>query len=224
MPEALSDFWARYGSLLLQGTLDTLTAVSIATVFAYVLGTLLAVILKITAPGSLKPLPIVNAVLGWVINMGRSIPFVILMILLIKLSRLIMGTSLGVRGAIIPLTIGAAPFVARLVVSSFEELPPGRIEAALAFGASTWQIVFKVLLRESLPSLLRGAAITLITLIGYSAIMGAFGNGGLGDIAVRFGYNRFKGDVMVASVLILIVLVQAIQSLSDFIARQIDKR
>jgi len=224
MFDQMTAFTDRYGELLAQGTVDTLISVSISTALAFVLGTVLAVVLKITAPGSLKPQPLVNAVLGWIINMGRSIPFVILMILLIKVSRFVVGTSLGVKGSIIPLTIGAAPFVARLVVSSFEELPPGKIEAALAFGASTMQIVTKVYLRESLPSLLRGSAKTMITLIGYSAIMGAFGNGGLGDIAVRFGYNRFRGDVMFAAVLILIALVQTIQSATDFLARRIDKR
>jgi len=224
MFDFLRDFIDQYGDLLVQSSIDTLLAVSLATTLAYILGILLAVVLKITAPGSLKPQVLINSVIGWIVNMGRSIPFIILMVILIPLSRLIVGTSLGVLGSIIPLTIGAAPFVARIVESSFEEVPAGSIEAAQAFGASTFQIIWKVYLRESLPSLIRGAAITLITLIGYQAIMGAFGGGGLGDVAVRFGYHRYKGDVMVAAVLILIVLVQLIQSTADFIARKIDRR
>ncbi|MDR0459084.1 MAG: ABC transporter permease [Coriobacteriales bacterium] len=224
MFDFLRDFIDQYGDLLVQSSIDTLLAVSLATTLAYILGILLAVVLKITAPGSLKPQVLINSVIGWIVNMGRSIPFIILMVILIPLSRMIVGTSLGVLGSIIPLTIGAAPFVARIVESSFEEVPAGSIEAAQAFGASTFQIIWKVYLRESLPSLIRGAAITLITLIGYQAIMGAFGGGGLGDVAVRFGYHRYKGDVMVAAVLILIVLVQLIQSTADLIARKIDKR
>jgi D-methionine transport system permease protein len=224
MPDYVADFVDRYLGLLVQGTVDTLAAVSITTACAYALGIALAVVLKVTAPGSLRPQPAVNATVGWVVNMGRSIPFVILMVLLIPLSRLIVGTSLGIVGSIVPLTIGAAPFVGRIVESSFEEVPPGRVEAAQAFGASTWQVISQVYLRESLPSLIRGAAITLITLIGYQAIMGAFGGGGLGDVAVRFGYHRFKGDVMLVAVVILIALVQAIQSIADMIARRIDKR
>jgi len=222
--EYLSEFLDRYADLLIWGTVDTLIAVTVSTFFAYIIGIALAVVLKITAPGSLKPQPVINAIVGWIVNMGRSIPFIILMVLLIKLSRLIVGTSLGVRGSLVPLTIGAAPFIARLVVSSFEEIPPGRIEAALAFGASTTQIIWKVYLRESLPSLVRGAAIALITLISYQAIMGAFGGGGLGDLAIRYGYHRFKGDVMVAAIVILIIMVQVIQSVADLVARRIDKR
>ena len=224
MIDYISQFADSYVGLLAQGTLDTLVMVGISTVFAYALGIILAVVLKVTAPGSLKPQPAVYAVLGWIINMGRSIPFIILMILLIPLSRLIVGTSLGVLGSIVPLTFGAAPFVARIVESTFEELPPGRIEAALACGASTWQVIWKVYLRESQPSLIRGAGITLITLIGYSAIMGAFGGGGLGDVAVRFGYHRFMADVMFVAVLILIIMVQIIQSTVSLIARRVDKR
>jgi len=224
MIDYLANFLSDYGPDLARATLDTLLAVFISTALAYLIGLLLAVLMKVTAPGSLKPQPVMNAILGWVINMGRSIPFVILMVWLIVLSRLIVGTSLGVRGSIIPLSLGAAPFVARLVEQSFSELPAGRIEAAQACGASTWQVIWKVYLRESLPSLVRGAAITIITLIGYQAIMGALGNGGLGDLAIRFGFYRFQTNVMVASVIILIILVQIIQSVADLIARRIDKR
>jgi len=224
MIDYLSNFYKSYAGMLFDGTIETLIAVSISTALAFLLGIVLAVILRITAPGSLKPQRAVNSVMGWIINMGRSVPFVILAVLLIPLSRMVMGTSIGLRGSILPLTIGAAPFVARLVESSFAEVPPDRIEAALSFGASTWQVIWKVYLRESLPSLIRGAAITMITLIGYHTIMGSFGGRGLGDVAVRYGYHRYKGDVMIAAVIILIIIVQVIQSIADLIARMIDKR
>lgn len=224
MLESLSAFFEEYGELLLQGTIDTLLMVTISAVLAYAIGIPLAVISKLTEPGGLKSQPVVNAVLGWIINMGRSIPYIILMVALIPLSRLIVGTSLGVVGAIVPLTIGAAPFVARMVEGSFSEIHPGRIEAAQAFGASVMQIVYKVFLKESLPSLVRGGAVVYITLIGYSAIAGALGAGGLGDIAIRFGYYRYQDEVMIATVIIMLILVQVVQSACDLIARKLDKR
>ena len=217
-------FFEEYGELLWQGTVDTLLMVTIAAIVAYVVGIPLAVICKITEPGGLRPIPLLNAVLGWIINMGRSIPYIILMVLLIPLSRAIVGTSLGVPGALVPLAIAAAPFVARLVENSFSEIHPGRIEAAQAFGASNLQIIYKVFLKESLPSLVRGAAISYITLIAYSTIAGALGAGGLGDIAIRFGYHRYQDDLMFATLIILIIMVQVVQSVSDLIARKIDKR
>lgn len=224
MFDAIAAFFEEYGDLLLSGTFDTLFMVTISAVLAYVIGIPLAVISKLTEPGGLKSQPVLNAILGWIINMGRSIPYIILMVALIPLSRLIVGTSLGVIGAIVPLTIGAAPFVARMVEGSFSEVLPGRIEAAQAFGASVMQIVTKVFLRESLPSLIRGAAVVYITLIGYSAIAGALGAGGLGDIAIRFGYYRYQDEVMIATVVIMLILVQVIQSTCDIVARTLDKR
>lgn len=220
----LQEFFGKYGDLLIKATIDTLIIVTVATAVAYVFGILIAMISTITAPGSLHPNRIVNAVLGWVINMGRSIPYVILMVALIPLTRLIVGTGIGVAAAIVPLTIAAIPFVARMVENSFSEVGPGRIEAGRAFGANTVQILFKVFIVESLPSIIRGAAITYITLIGYSAIAGAFGAGGLGDVAVRFGYQRYQTEVMIATVVILIIMVQVVQSVSDLIARRLDKR
>jgi D-methionine transport system permease protein len=225
MPDFLtSEFWQEYGTLLGQATIDTLVMVLSSTVIAYVVGIALGVVLKLTEPGGLKAQPALNAVLGWIVNMGRSLPFIILLIILIPFTRAIAGTIVGIRGAIVPLAVCAIPFVARMVESSFSEVHPGRIEAAQSFGASTWQIITKVFLPESLPSLLRGAAITCITLVGYVAMAGAVGAGGLGDVAIRYGYYRYKGGVMIASIVILIIVVQIIQSLFDFIARRIDKR
>ncbi|MDR1421489.1 MAG: ABC transporter permease [Coriobacteriales bacterium] len=219
-----SEFWLDYGPLLGKASIDTLVMVLSSTLIAYVVGILLAVVLKLTEPNGLKPQPVFNAVLGWVVNMGRSLPFIILLIILIPFTRTIVGTIVGIRGAVVPLAVCAIPFVARMVESSFSDVHPGRIEAAQAFGASTTQIVTKVFLRESLPSLIRGAAITCITLVGYVAMAGAVGAGGLGDVAIRYGYYRYQSDVMIASVLILIIVVQIIQSVFNLIARRIDKR
>jgi D-methionine transport system permease protein len=224
MFDAISNFVTLYGDLFVEGTIATLVMVTVSTAVASVFGILIAVVTTITAPGSLKPQPVLNAVLGWIINMGRSIPFIILIVALIPFTRFIVGTSLGTPGAIVPLTIGAIPFVARMVESSFLELGSGCIEAAQAFGANTFQIIYKVFLRESLPSLIRGATITYITLIGYSAMAGAVGAGGLGDIAIRFGYYRYQMDVLIVTIIVIIALVQLIQSVSDSIARRIDKR
>ena len=165
-----------------------------------------------------------NTVLGWIVNIGRSIPFIILLVAIIPFTRFIVGTSLGVPGAIVPLVVTAAPFVARMVEQSLEEVDAGLVEAAQSFGASTWQIVTKVYLRESLPSLIRGVSITFVTLFGYSAMAGTVGAGGLGDIAIRYGYQRYQTDVMLAAVVLCVVLVQVFQTAGDVIARKIDRR
>lgn len=222
--EFMQAFFEQYGFLLLKGTLDTLVMTSVSTFFAYVLGIPLGVLVVITAPNGLRPHRVFNAVLGWVLNIGRSIPFIILLVALIPFTRWIVGTPLGVPGAIVPLVVAAAPFVGRIVEQSIAEVDGDLVEAAQSFGASTWQIVYKVYLKESLPSLVRGISITFITLFGYSAMAGTVGAGGLGDIAVRYGYLRYQNDVMIAAVILCIILVQLVQSLGSFIARRIDKR
>lgn len=217
-------FLNQYGELLAQGTVDSLIMTVVSTLFAYIIGVPLGVLLYITAPGGLRPHRVLNAVLGWIATMGRSIPFVILLVALIPLSRLIMGTSLGIKGAIVPLIVTATPFVARMVEQSLAEVDDGLVEAAQSFGASTRQVVWKVYLKEGLPSLVRGVPITFITLFGYVAIAGTVGAGGLGDIAIRYGYQRFIPEMMVISVVLCVVLVQVFQSLGDVVARRIDKR
>jgi len=172
----------------------------------------------------LRPHRVFNAVLGWIINIGRSIPFIILLVAIIPFTRLVVGTSLGVPGAIVPLVVAAAPFVGRMVEQSLAEVDASLVEAAQSFGASVWQIVVKVYLWESLPSLIRGFSITLITLLGYSAMAGTVGAGGLGDIAIRYGYQRYMPEMMVATIIILIILVQIIQSACDFAAHRVDKK
>ena len=195
-----------------------------STFFAYVIGIPIGVGVILTSPVGLHPNRVAHTVLGWVVNIGRSIPFIILLVALIPVTRWIVGTSLGVPGAIVPLVIAAAPFVGRLVEQSLAEVDGGLVEAAQSFGTSTMQIVFKVFLKESLPSLVRGASITFITLFGYAAMAGTVGAGGLGDIAIRYGYQRFQGDVMIVAVVLCIVLVQIIQVIGDVLARKIDRR
>lgn len=218
----LATFFDNYGMLLAQGTWDTLLMTIVSTFFAYVIGIPLGVLCVLTSPKGLMPHRIFNMVLGWIINIGRSIPFIILLVALIPFTRFIVGTSLGVPGAIVPLVISAAPFIARMVEQSIEEVDGGLVEAAQSFGANTWQIVYKVFLREALPSLVRGFAIVFITILGYSAMAGCVGAGGLGDIAIRYGYQRYQDDVMIATVIILIVIVQLVQSACNFAARKME--
>lgn len=220
----VSEFFAQYGSLLGQGTIDSIAMTLGATLFAYLLGVPIGVAVVVTDADGLRPNRGVNMVLGWIVNIGRSIPFIILLVALIPFTRLLVGTSLGIKGALVPLVVASAPFVGRMVEQSLKEVDPGLIEAALSFGASTWQIIYKVLLKEALPSLIRGFAITAIAVFGYTAMAGTVGAGGLGDIAIRYGYQRYQTDIMIATILISIVLVQLIQSTGDFTARKLDKR
>lgn len=220
----LAEYLGEYGSLLLEGTWESIVMTGVSTLLAYVLGIPLGVLLVLTARGGLHPNRGVNAALGWVVNVGRSIPFIILLFAIIPFTRLVVGTSLGVPGAIVPLVVTATPFVARMVEQSLAEIDGSLIEAGQSFGAGTWQIVRKVYLREALPSLVRGASITFVTLFGYAAMAGCVGAGGLGDIAIRYGYQRWQPDVMVGAVLLCVVLVQVVQSAGNLAARAIDKR
>lgn len=210
--------------LVWQGLLDSLYMVLISTALAHLVGIPMGIILVITNSGHIAENRTVNQVLGAVINMGRSIPFIILLIFLLPFTRWVVGTSIGPTAVIPPLTIGAIPFVARMVENSLKEIPWGVIEAALAMGASPMQIISTVLIPEALPSLILGATITTITLIGYSAMAGLVGGGGLGDIAMRYGYYRYETGLMLVVVVVLIVLVQVIQMIGDTIAHRIDKR
>ena len=220
----MTEFFAKYGALLAQGTIDTLVMTIASCLFAYVIGMPLGIWFAVTAPGGLRPNKGVNTVLGWIINIGRSIPFIILLVAIIPFTRLVVGTSLGVPGAVVPLTVAAAPFVARIVEQSLAEVDKGLIEAAHSFGASNFQIVTKVMLRESLPSLVRGVAITFVNLFGYSAMAGTVGAGGLGDIAIRYGYHRYQADIMIVTVILLVILQQIFQYAGMFLSNRIDRR
>ena len=201
-------------------TLQTLEMVLFSTLFSMVIGFPLGVLLYSTNSMGITPRPILNQVLSRIVNVLRSFPFIILMILLFPLSRLILGTSIGTTATIIPLSIAAAPFVARLVETALLEVDSGMIQAARAMGSTNSQIIYKVLIPESMPSLVSGITLTIINLIGYSAMAGTIGGGGLGDLAIRYGYQRFRPDVMAASVVVIIVMVEVIQFIGTRIANR----
>jgi D-methionine transport system permease protein len=221
---SLASFFAQYGSLLGEGLADTLVMLFVSTAFSYVIGIFLGVVLCVTAPRGLHPMRTLNAVLGWVVNIGRSIPFIILLVSMFPVTRALVGTTTGVQGVIPPLVLSTTPFVARMVEQSLAEVPRDAIEAAEACGASIPRIVVSALLPEALPSIVRGISITLIAVLGYTAIAGAVGAGGLGDIAIRYGYYRYQDEVMIATLVLIIILVQVIQSTCDAIAKKIDQR
>ncbi|MBE3575800.1 MAG: ABC transporter permease [Firmicutes bacterium] len=210
--------------LLASAFWETLYMVGVSLVLSLAAGLPLGVLLVITAPGHLWPHARLNQVLGAIVNATRSVPFIILMIAIIPFTRLMVGTSIGTSAAMVPLTVAAVPFVARLVETSLKEVDYGVIEAAQAMGASPLQIIYKVLLPEALPSLISGSTITAISLVGYSAMAGAVGGGGLGDLAVRYGYERFRTDIMVSTVVVLIAFVQALQWVGDWLASRTDHR
>ena len=224
MLDSLSAFWAQYGALLLQGTRDTFVMVFASTIFAYLLGLPLGVLLVITQPHGIWPRRVINQILGWIINVGRSLPFIILMIAVMPFTKLLVGTKIGVLGAIPPLVISAAPFIARMVETSLAEVDAGVVEAAQSMGASVPQIVWKVYLPEAKPSLTLGASISIITILAYTAIAGAVGAGGLGDLAIRYGYMRKVSSMMLVTVVLIVIIVQIIQSAFSRLSAKIDKR
>lgn len=211
-------------NLLIQGFLETVQMTLISTVVAVLIGVPLGVILVITSRGHIMQNECLNKVLGAIVNATRSIPFIILMVAIIPFTRLVAGTSIGTTAACVPLTLAAIPFLARLVETAIKEVNGGVIEAAQSMGATPLQIIWKVLLPEALPTLIDNITVLIVNLISYSAMAGAIGGGGLGDIAIRYGYQRFQGDVMLATIIILIVLVQVIQSLGDYLSRKVNKK
>ena len=210
--------------LMLGGVKDTLYMTTVSTLFAYLLGFPLAILLVLTSSGGLAPRPLLYRVLDAVVNIFRSLPFLILMILVIPLTRLIAGKAYGSTATIVPLVIAAAPYVARMIESSLLEVDPGVIEAAQSMGASIPTIIFKVLIPEAKTSLIVGATISSGTILGYSAMSGAIGGGGLGQIAISYGYNRYQSDVLIVTVILLIILMQIIQLVGMYISRKTDKR
>lgn len=210
--------------MIIQGILETLTMVGLSSLIAYLIGIPLGIILVVTAKGGIKPIKPVNFILGLVINILRSVPFIILLIMVLPLTRFLVKTSIGPRAIIPPLVISAAPFLARMVESSLKEVDKGVIEAAKSMGASNLQIIYKVLLPEAKPSLLVGAAISMTTILGYSAMAGFAGGGGLGTIAVNYGYYRYQTGIMLITVVILILIVQIIQEFWMYLAKIGDKR
>lgn len=210
--------------LIFREFLATLYMTLLSTAIAYAIGLPAGIILVLTDKRGIKPLRIVNGVLGIVVNFFRSVPFLLLMIALMRFTRFIVGTSIGPTATIVPLVVGAAPFIARLVEASIKEVDPGVIEAAQSMGASSWQIVTKVMLPEAKLSLLIGSAVATITILGYSAMAGIVGGGGLGDVAVKYGYYRWETGTMWIIILILVIIVQILQEVGMFIAKKTDKR
>lgn len=211
-------------SLLLKASWETIYMVGVSSILAALAGIPLGVVLVTTRQGHIMENKWLNSLLGSIVNATRSVPFIILMVAIIPLTRLLAGTSIGTNAAIVPLTLSAIPFLGRLVETSLLEIDYGVIEAAKAMGANPWQIVTKVLIPEALSSIVLAVTNLVINLIGYSAMAGAIGGGGIGDLAIRYGYQRFRADIMVITVVILIVQVQVVQVIGDFMARSLSKK
>ena len=209
--------------LLITGTLDTLQMTVISTIMAMIIGIPLGVVLVVTSKGHILENAALNKILGAIVNATRSIPFIILMVAIIPFTRMVVGTSIGTTAACVPLTLAAIPFLARLVETSIKDIQFGVIEAAQSMGASPFQIIRKVLLPEALPTIIDNVTVLIVNLIGYSAMAGAIGGGGLGDIAIRYGYQRFQGDIMLATIIILIIMVQVIQMIGDGLSNAMTK-
>ncbi|WP_318500006.1 methionine ABC transporter permease [Photobacterium leiognathi] len=210
--------------LLIEALGQTLTMVFVSGLIGFVIGIPLGVTLHLTKKNGLLENTVVNNILGIIVNIGRSIPFIILLVAIIPFTRFVVGSSIGTAAAIVPLAVGAIPFIARLVEGALLEIPSGLVEAAQSMGATPLQIIKKVLLPEALPGIINAVTITLVTLVSYSAMAGTVGGGGLGDVGIRYGYQRFDGTVMAITVVILIVLVQIIQSVGDYLVKRVDHR
>lgn len=210
--------------LLITGTLDTLQMTVISTIMAMIIGIPLGVVLVVTSKGHILENAALNKILGAIVNATRSIPFIILMVAIIPFTRMVVGTSIGTTAACVPLILAAIPFLARLVETSIKDIQFGVIEAAQSMGASPFQIIRKVLLPEALPTIIDNVTVLIVNLIGYSAMAGAIGGGGLGDIAIRYGYQRFQGDIMLATIIILIIMVQVIQMIGDGLSKAMNKK
>ncbi len=207
--------------ILLPAFNKTIIMVFFSTLFSVILGFIPAIALIVTAPNGLKPNKVIYNVLDSIINILRSFPFLILMVAIVPFTKLVVGKSIGTEAAIVPLTVAAAPFVARIIESALKEVDPGVVEAAKSFGASNTQIIFKVMLKEAIPSIISGLTLTIISIIGYSAMAGTVGGGGLGDVAIRYGYQRYQTDVMIVTVIILVIIVQALQTLGNYLYKKL---
>lgn len=210
--------------MLIQGTKDTMYMTLVSTLFGYIVGLPIGILLTTSDKNGIAPNPILYRFLDFIVNILRSIPFLILLILVIPLTKIIVGQSYGTKGTLVPLTLAAAPFIARMVESSLKEVDKGVVEAATSMGAKNITIVFKVLIPEARTSLIINLTIALGTILGYSAMAGAVGGGGLGDIAIRYGYHRYQTDIMIVTIIILVALVQIMQAIGMLIAKKLDHR
>lgn len=211
-------------SLLFESLGETLYMVAVSMICASILGIPLGILLVVTEKGEILACPAINKPLAFIINMIRSIPFIILMVAIIPFTRFLVHTSIGTTAAIVPLTIAAIPYIARMVETSIREIPSGLIEATESMGATPMQIIRKVLLPEALPSILESLTVVIVSLVGASAMAGTIGGGGLGDLAIRYGYQRFQADVMIATIIVLVIVVQLIQFIGNYLSRKADKR
>ena len=210
--------------LLYKPLVETLYMIGVSMIFSVIIGLILGTVLVVTSENHIMPSKIINSILSNVINITRSFPFIILLIVLFPLTKLIVGTKIGTTAAIVPLSFAATPFFARMVETALRDIPWGIIEAALAMGSTPRQIIIKVMIPEAMPSIIQAVTTTTIGVLGYSAMAGSIGGGGLGDLAIVYGYQRWRTDIMVITVIVLIVLVVIIQLIGDFISRKIDKR
>ena len=209
--------------IITEALIKTLIMVFASTALSVILGFIPAILLTVTANDGLRPNKLIYGILDFIVNTLRSFPFVILMVIIIPLTRAIVGKTTGTAAAVVPLTIAAAPFVSRVIESALREVDKGVIEAAKSFGASDTQIIFKVMLKEAIPSIMSGITLTIISIVGYSAMAGTLGSGGLGDVAIRYGYQRFETDMMVVTCIILIIVVQGLQFLGNYFYNKLSK-
>lgn len=211
-------------NLLYKPLVETLYMMSISMFFSVIIGLVIGTVLVVTSSGHIMPSKTINVILSNVVNITRSFPFIILLIVLFPITKLIVGTKIGTTAAIVPLTFAATPFFARLVETSLRDIPWGIIEAALAMGSTPMQIILKVMIQEAMPSIVQGITTTAIGILGYSAMAGSIGGGGLGDLAIVYGYQRWRTDIMIITVIVLILIVIVIQSIGNAISKKIDKR
>lgn len=203
---------------------DTLYMVTLSSLFSVIIGIFIGIILYVTDKDNILQNKFINSVLGIIINIGRSVPFVILMIAVFPLSKFIVGTTLGSKASVVPLTVAAIPFVARMTEAALKEIDKGVIEASISMGASEWQIIYKVLIPESISSIISTITTTVISIIGYSAMAGTIGGGGLGSIAITYGYQRYRTDILIISVIIMVILVQIVQTIGNILSKKLNKK
>lgn len=220
----IADWFSLNSNLLINATWETIYMVGAAGLVGFIVGIPLGVVLHTSKKGGLLENTRLNRALGAVVNIGRSVPFLVLMVAIIPVTKLLVGTFIGTTAAIVPLTIGAIPFVARLIEGALIEVPSGLVEAAQSMGATPLQIIHKVLLPEAMPTIINSVTITLVTLVSYSAMAGTVGGGGLGDVAIRYGFHRYDVTIMAVTVAMLIILVQIIQTIGDAVVRRVDHR
>lgn len=217
----MEEFLSFFTDILIEALGQTIYMVGISTILATLIGFILAIILVVTDEGGLQPNKIINSILGFIVNTLRSFPFIILVVAIIPLTRAIVGKSIGETAALVPLTIGSAPFIARVIEGALKEVDKGLIEAAKSFGASNFQIIFKVMVKEAMPSIISGITLSIISIIGYSAMAGAVGAGGVGAVALTYGYQRFDNAVMIYTVITLIIIVQLLQGAGNLAYRKL---